>query len=83
MMENISCLIWDLERKCSVNEVIDAIKHILGKMPKVKYVDGRKADVPVNYLDISRYEAACGKLNAINLEEGIKKTIDFMVKNYE
>ena len=46
------------------------------------YKDERKIDVPVNYLDISRYETAYGKLNPINLIEGIKKTAEFMKIHY-
>ena len=43
---------------------------------------GRAVDVPVNYLDISRYEKAYGKLDPIGLEEGVKKTVRFMQEYY-
>ena len=33
-------------------------------------------------LDISRYEKYYGKLNPFSLEEGIKKTAEFMRKEY-
>lgn len=67
----------------SVNQVIQGIESVLNKKLSVRYIDGRKADVPINYLDIGRYEADFGALNPVSLEEGIKKTVDFMVKNYE
>lgn len=67
----------------SVNQVIQGIENVLNKKLSVRYIDGRKADVPINYLDIGRYEADFGALNPVSLEEGIKKTVDFMVKNYE
>lgn len=67
----------------SVNQVIRGIENVLNKKLSVRYIDGRKADVPINYLDIDRYEADFGALNPVSLEEGIKKTVDFMVKNYE
>jgi UDP-glucose 4-epimerase len=45
---------------------------------EVEHTPARKVDVPINYLDITRYEEAYGKLNPISLEEGIKKTAIFM-----
>ena len=46
----------------------------------IKFLAGRSADVPINYLDIRRYESCYGKLNPISLEEGIKKTAEFLKK---
>ena len=62
----------------SVNDVINAIKKTIRKDLKVEYIAGRTADVPMNYLDISRYEQAYGKLNPVSLEDGIVKTMNFM-----
>lgn len=62
----------------SVNEVIGLIENILEKKLNVQYTQARKVDVPVNFLDISRYEKDYGKLNPISLEEGIKKMVAFM-----
>ena len=67
----------------SINEVIENIEEVLQRKLQVKYAEGRKVDVPVNFLDISRYETCCGKLNPISLKEGITKTVEFMVRNYE
>lgn len=58
------------------------IEETLGIALKVRYVQGRPVDVPVNYLDISKYERHFGKLNPASLQEGIKKTADFMIKEY-
>lgn len=66
----------------SINEVVKAIEDITGKKMKIRYVSARQVDIPVNFLDISRYENACGKLNPINLKEGINKTIFFLGKYY-
>lgn len=60
-----------------INEVLQSIKKVLNVDLKVTYKKGRKVDVPVNYLDISRYEECFGKTNFISLEEGIRKTVDF------
>ena len=46
----------------------------------VEYKPGRTVDVPVNYLDISRYEKYYGKLEPISLEDGIRRTAEFMKK---
>lgn len=66
----------------SIKQVLKTIEKALGIRLKVSYLEGRKVDVPVNYLDISRYEKYYGALNPISLEEGIRKTADFMKKEY-
>lgn len=62
----------------SIKEVLEAVESALGLKMNIVYKEGRAVDVPVNYLDISRYEKYNGKLNPISLEEGIKRTADFM-----
>lgn len=66
----------------SIRKVLETIEQTLNIKLNVKYTEARKVDVPENYLDISRYEAAYGKLNPISLEEGIKKTATFMRAYY-
>ncbi|KOA58874.1 hypothetical protein BAAM0499_08660 [Bifidobacterium animalis subsp. animalis MCC 0499] len=65
-------------RGTSVNEVVDAIKRTIQEDIIVEHIAGRATDVPVNYLDISRYETIYGRLNPISLEEGIRDTAAFM-----
>lgn len=67
----------------SIREVLQTIESALGIPVNVRYTEGRKVDVPVNYLDISRYETAFGMLNPISLEKGVQKTADFMMKEYQ
>lgn len=62
----------------SISDVLKAVKNALGYDLNVVYKPGRLVDVPVNYLDIKRYEKYYGALNPITLEEGIKKTAEFM-----
>ncbi|MBR7000837.1 MAG: NAD-dependent epimerase/dehydratase family protein [Lachnospiraceae bacterium] len=62
----------------SILKVLETIGKVLNTELKVKFLEGRKVDVPVNYLDISQYESTYGKLNPIGLEEGIRKTADFL-----
>ena len=64
----------------SIKQVLETIERALDIKLRVRYTEARKVDVPVNYLDIKRYETAYGSLNPISLEEGIRKTAEFMVK---
>ena len=66
----------------SIADVLKAVSSSLDIELNIKYTAGRRVDVPVNYLDISRYERSYGKLNPICLEEGIKKTANFMKHYY-
>jgi UDP-glucose 4-epimerase len=66
----------------SIKQVLDAIQFALNIPISVNYLQSRKADVPVNFLDISRYEKYYGKLNSVSLKEGILKTAEFQRKEY-
>lgn len=66
----------------SVLQIVDYVRKTLNIDLQVDFQDARKVDVPVNYLDIHRYETAFGALNPTSLEEGIKKTASFMKKFY-
>lgn len=65
-----------------INKIIQLVKSEVNPKLKVKYVEGRKVDVPINYLDITRYESAYGTLSPIDLKEGIRKTADFLRIQY-
>lgn len=67
----------------SVNDVIAIIEKVLGKKVVVEYRENRKADVPVNILDIARYEACFGKMAGVTLEEGIKKLSLYFKRCFE
>ena len=67
----------------SIKDVLDTIEKVLNLPIKVINQNARKSDVPINYLDISRYEKAYGKLNPKSLEIGIKKTAEFMKTYYK
>ena len=66
----------------SIKQVLNTIEKVLDVRLNIKYTEARKVDVPVNYLDINRFETAYGSLNPISLEDGIKNTAEFMVKQY-
>lgn len=65
----------------SVNEVIAAIQRTINSNLLINHIPARSVDVPINYLDISRYEKYYGKLNPINIDEGIRKTAEFMERS--
>lgn len=66
----------------SIKDVLEIVEDVLKRKLDIVYRESRAVDVPVNYLDISRYEKYYGKLNPIDLYDGIKKTAEFMRKSY-
>lgn len=66
----------------SINELLEKIRVTLDKTLDINYVESRRVDVPVNYLDISRYEMCFGKLNPIELSDGIRMTAQFLYEHY-
>lgn len=66
----------------SIKQVLNIICKTLALNIKIVYKESRKVDVPVNYLDISKYEKCYGKLNPLELKDGIRKTADFIKENY-
>ncbi len=67
----------------SIKSVINTIHQTLQINIHAEYLPGRAVDVPVNYLDISRYEEVYGNLNPISLSVGIQKTAEFIRKSYK
>ena len=66
----------------SIIQVLESIERALNKKLNVRYTEARKVDVPVNYLDIKRFETSYGSLNPISLEDGIRRTAKFMKEFY-
>lgn len=62
----------------SIRQVLDQIRCTLQIPVEIQWLPTRKVDVPVNFLDITRYEDAFGPLAPISLSEGIQKTAAFM-----
>jgi Nucleoside-diphosphate-sugar epimerases len=67
----------------SIKKLLETIEDALDIKVNVIYKEGRKVDVPVNYLDISRFEKYYGELNPVSLTEGIKRTAEFMREHYK
>ena len=64
-----------------VKTIVKKISSVLNKKLKINYLPARTVDVPVNYLDISRYESTYEKLNPTSLETGIVMTAEFLKNN--
>lgn len=64
-------------RGVTLNELVRVIGKVSGREPKVVYKKGRKIDVPVNILDITRIKKEFEWLPKTHLEEGIQKTIQY------
>jgi nucleoside-diphosphate-sugar epimerase len=58
----------------SLNELLDLMKAVTGRLPSVTYTSPRKMDVPVNYLDISRAKLELGWSPMVGVREGIART---------
>ncbi len=65
----------------SIRQVLEQIQSSLKIPLDIAWKESRKVDVPVNFLDITRYETAFGPLNPISLQEGVQKTADFMIRS--
>lgn len=66
----------------SINDLLEIIKDTLNVKLNVNYHSSRRVDIPVNYLDISRYEECFGPLNPLGLKEGVLKTANFLENKY-
>jgi UDP-glucose 4-epimerase len=62
----------------SVNELLEMIKSITKMDAKVKYVAGRKLDVPVSVLDISLIKKEMNYVPKIEIEKGIELTYNYL-----
>jgi UDP-glucose 4-epimerase len=66
---NIGC-----GRGRSLNEIVSAIREVVGPQIEVRYTEARAVDVPENVLDISRAEKYLGWKPEVELTEGIRAT---------
>lgn len=62
----------------SINEILDIIRKVIGDFP-LKYMGSREVDVPHLILNIDKLRSFFD-FNLIGVEEGIKKTFDWLKK---
>lgn len=62
----------------SLNDLVSTIENTIHIPLKVKYLPGRRFDVPVNILDITRAKSHLGWVPKVRLEEGILAAHEWM-----
>ena len=62
----------------SLNDLIDHLRSVLDIRIDVNYEKKRSVDLPANYLDITRYETEFGTLVHTPIDDGIRRTADFL-----
>ena len=67
----------------SLNELIDIIINVVGYKIKVKYTESRNMYVPINVLDITRAREELNWLPSTSIDDGIKKTWEWLKSNAE
>jgi nucleoside-diphosphate-sugar epimerase len=65
----------------SMNEVIQMIEKYVGKRAKIEHRTFPKADMLVNWADVTKAEEILGWKPQYNLEVGIQKSIDWYLEN--
>lgn len=65
-------------RGYSLNQLITAMRGVVGKEIDVRYTPGRVEDVPSNVLDISRATAELGWTPQVTLEDGLSRTWEWL-----
>lgn len=65
----------------SIAQLLDAISVSLHKILNVNYQASRPVDVPINFLNVNRFQHLFGPIVHVSLTEGIKKTALFLTEN--
>jgi len=65
----------------SLNQLLAGIEALLGRPVAVEYEHGRKFDVPVNVLDISRARSLLGWQPTVNFRDGLAVTLEALQKS--
>ena len=61
----------------SINEILDAIRGILGRPLRIEDLGERPGDVPAYYASSARLTAATGWKSEVGLVEGLRRTIAY------
>ena len=60
----------------SVLDILDMLRHILGRLPKIDYLPARRFDVPSNVLNSDLLRKEVGWQPEVSLKEGMIRVID-------
>jgi UDP-glucose 4-epimerase len=69
--------------RISVNALIEEIEKLIGKEAKIKYIEKQKGDVRDTWADVSEAREKMRWKPRANIEEGLKKYINWKNKNYK
>ena len=69
--------------RISVNALIEEIEKLVGKEAKIKYIEKQKGDVRDTLADVSKAKEKLRWKPKANIEEGLKRYINWKNKNYE
>ncbi len=65
-----------------LNDILDVMRKVTGRQPRVQYTAARNFDVPVSYLDISLARKELDWIPSISLEDGIGRTWQWLQQTY-
>jgi nucleoside-diphosphate-sugar epimerase len=65
----------------SMNEIIQMIEEKVGKKAKIEHLPFPKADMLVNWADVTRAKETLGWEPQFTLEKGVPNTIDWYLEN--
>lgn len=63
--------------------MIELIEKYTGKKAKVEYREFHKADMRATWADIEKAQKMLGWRPKVSLEEGIKRTVEWALKNWD
>jgi len=66
-------------RGMTLLELIGAIERVTSRKAKVRFTPARSFDVPVNVLDVRRAQRELSWSAGVGIEEGLKKTMDYLL----
>ena len=70
-------------RPHSLREVIELIERYTGKKLKVVHKEFHKADMKATWAEIEKAEKILGWKPKVSLEEGVKRTVEWFLENWE
>jgi nucleoside-diphosphate-sugar epimerase len=68
---------------CPLSEVINLIEKYVGKKAQFKYKEFSKVDMKITWADIDKAQELLNWQPQVNLEEGIKRTVEWTKNNWE
>lgn len=66
-----------------LNYVISLIENVIGKRARIKYLPRHPADVLATWADIEKAEQLLSWKPDITIEEGIKRTVEWLLGNWQ